>query len=137
MDIKNKKKFAEIKIWRIDNNHRFTTKDDYIFTKIKPHLHNAIKNIYQKNQTVYKNKINAKLNQTYLSKTYALTSREAQVTLEILKGKKDEKIANTLHIAFSTLRTHLKHIFSKLKVNSRALLLHRIYLDISLVPQSV
>jgi hypothetical protein len=66
-------KFAEIKIWRIDNHHRFTTKDDYIFKKIKPHLHNAIKNIYQKNQTTYKNKTNVKLNQTYLSKTYALT----------------------------------------------------------------
>jgi DNA-binding NarL/FixJ family response regulator len=67
----------------------------------------------------------------------ALTSRETQVTLEILKGNQDEKIANTLNIAFSTLRTHLKHIFSKLQVNSRILLLHRIYLDISLTSQAV
>jgi DNA-binding CsgD family transcriptional regulator len=131
MSIKNtQKQITEIKIWRTDSQHHFTKKEDYVFEKIKPHFHNAIKNRAHKEKASPKDKTYPQINATYLSQTYTLTSREAQVTLEVLKGKQDENIAKTLNIAFSTLRTHLKNIFSKLHVNSRALLLNRIYLDI-------
>jgi DNA-binding NarL/FixJ family response regulator len=135
--VKNKqKKIGELKISRANGSYNFTKKDYYLFEKIKPHLCNAINNIYQEEQNSNKNNTLPDLNLKYLAKTYKLTLREAQVTLEILQGKQDEIIAKKLNIAFSTLRTHLKNIFSKLQVNSRTLLLNRIYLDVLPLSQS-
>lgn len=41
-------------------------------------------------------------------------------------GLTDKQIASRLDISFSTVRTHLKHVFYKLSVNNRAQLIRQL-----------
>lgn len=49
-----------------------------------------------------------------------LTSRETQVLQSIAQGKSYTKIANELFINKETVRTHIRNIYLKLSVNSKA-----------------
>lgn len=53
-----------------------------------------------------------------------LTAREARVLALVGQGLSNEVIARELHIAPSTLRTHLKHLYRKLNLASRAEAVH-------------
>ena len=48
-----------------------------------------------------------------------LSKRETQVMLELIKGKSNREIAEALEISINTLKSHLKKIFGKLKVENR------------------
>ena len=50
----------------------------------------------------------------------ALTEREKEVLLLVLAGKSNKEIASDLYITESTVKTHVRNIFSKYDVNSRA-----------------
>ncbi len=52
--------------------------------------------------------------------TLALTAKEWQVLQMIGQGLSNEAIANTMNIAVSTVRSHIKHIYQKLGVSNRA-----------------
>jgi DNA-binding NarL/FixJ family response regulator len=52
----------------------------------------------------------------------ALTAREAQIALEIAYGKTDHEMAETMGVAFSTIRTHINHLYGKLGIRNRAAL---------------
>ena len=54
-----------------------------------------------------------------LSTKHGLSPRETDIALLVCKGFTDREIANLLGIAFSTVRTHLKHLFTKLDVTNR------------------
>jgi len=60
---------------------------------------------------------------------YPLTPRELEVISEIINGKSNKQIATYLFIEESTVKTHLKNIFRKLNVSTRAeifaLLVHK------------
>ena len=49
-----------------------------------------------------------------------LTPRELEVLSHIAEGKSNREIARELHLSLSTVKTHLEHIFFKLKVSDRA-----------------
>ena len=49
-----------------------------------------------------------------------LTVRESEILNSIVDGKSNREIAEMLHIADSTVKFHINHIFSKLGVNDRA-----------------
>lgn len=49
-----------------------------------------------------------------------LTKRETQIIEEVAKGKTRGKIAEELFIDIETVKSHLKNIYRKLNVNSRA-----------------
>jgi two-component system NarL family response regulator len=51
---------------------------------------------------------------------HALTEREEQILQRLAEGKSNRSISEELHITESTVKTHLKHLFSKLDVTSRA-----------------
>ena len=51
--------------------------------------------------------------------TGALTEREAQVLRLLAQGQSNKEIAQTLQIVEDTVKTHVKHILSKLGVQSR------------------
>lgn len=55
---------------------------------------------------------------------WRLSSREAQICLLVCKGLTDQEIASVLGISFSTVRTHLKRIFTKLDVTTRSELIY-------------
>jgi DNA-binding NarL/FixJ family response regulator len=48
---------------------------------------------------------------------YNLTERELEVLQLLAKGHSTKAIADKLHIAFNTVRSHLKNIYAKLHVN--------------------
>jgi len=48
-----------------------------------------------------------------------LTPREVEILSHIAVGKSNRQIAMGLHLSISTVKTHLEHIFSKLKVSDR------------------
>jgi DNA-binding CsgD family transcriptional regulator len=50
---------------------------------------------------------------------YGLTEREAEIAKALLEGKSDKEIAGSLHIAASTVRSHLQKIYGKTGVSSR------------------
>jgi len=49
-----------------------------------------------------------------------LTPRELEVVALVALGKSNRQISNELHLSLSTVKTHLEHIFFKLRVNDRA-----------------
>lgn len=49
-----------------------------------------------------------------------LSEREAEVLQALTQGLSDKMIADRLHISIPTVRFHLKNIYAKLHVNSRA-----------------
>lgn len=51
---------------------------------------------------------------------FRLSRRETEISLLVCKGLTDKEIARVLGMAFSTVRTHLKHIFQKLDVSTRS-----------------
>jgi len=51
---------------------------------------------------------------------YALTQREKEVLQDIVNGLTYKELANRHHIAGSTAKKHILHIYQKLNVNSRA-----------------
>lgn len=51
--------------------------------------------------------------------TEHLTAREKEVLTHLTKGASNETIASELHISVHTLRTHLYHIYRKIKVHNR------------------
>lgn len=61
-----------------------------------------------------------RINREVLQSRFELTPREIDICLLICKGFTDQEIASILNIAFSTIRTHLKHIFLKLDVSNRS-----------------
>jgi DNA-binding CsgD family transcriptional regulator/PAS domain-containing protein len=59
-----------------------------------------------------------------LRKRHHLTSREVEICMLVCKGLTDPEIASALNIAYSTVRTHLNNLFTKLDVTTRSELIY-------------
>ncbi len=59
-----------------------------------------------------------KKNSTYSQLILSLSSREIEILELITKGYSYKMIADILKIATETVRTHIKHVYKKLQVNS-------------------
>lgn len=57
--------------------------------------------------------------------TTVLTERELQIATLVALGKVNKQIASELHISEWTVSTHLRRIFAKLGVSSRAAMVYR------------
>ncbi|MCG7340343.1 response regulator transcription factor [Staphylococcus sp. ACRSN] len=51
--------------------------------------------------------------------TNKLSKRESEVLKEMVKGKTNKEIAETLFVSEKTVKTHVSHIFNKLQVGDR------------------
>ena len=61
----------------------------------------------------------------YIQHRYGLTSRERQVAELICQGDKNDAVAQTLSISPGTVKTHLRNIYRKVRVQSKiSMLLH-------------
>ena len=67
----------------------------------------------------------------FLKNRYHLTPRETQVAILICRGFSNDEIAKALKISQSTVKTHLKNLFRRVRVNSRILLLLRFIEDVT------
>ena len=61
---------------------------------------------------------NKKTNKSRLKEDERLNSREADVVNLIIEGKSYKMVANELGISLNTVRTYIKAIYKKLKINS-------------------
>ena len=61
---------------------------------------------------------NKKTNKSRLKEDERLNSREADVVNLIIEGKSYKMVANELGISLNTVRTYIKTIYKKLKINS-------------------
>ena len=57
--------------------------------------------------------------------TEILTERELQIATLVAMGRLNKQIADKLHISEWTVSTHLRRIFAKLGVRSRAAMVYR------------
>lgn len=48
-----------------------------------------------------------------------LTRKEKEVVQELLKGKRNQEIAENLNVSVNTIRTHLAHIYAKTNSSGR------------------
>ena len=55
-----------------------------------------------------------------------LTARQLEVALLAVAGKSDREISDTLGVSPATVRTHLRNIFARLEISSRAEIARRI-----------
>lgn len=56
-----------------------------------------------------------------------LTERELQIVQLVAQGHSNKQIAHRLHISEWTVSTHLRRVFAKLDVDSRAAMVYRCY----------
>ena len=54
-----------------------------------------------------------------LASATGLTAREVEVCTSVLQGMSDREIALHFGISFTTVRTHLKHIYEKIGITGR------------------
>jgi len=120
---------GDLRIWRSRRHSSFDAADLLMLELIKPHFFNAMKNLLRlarQREAQLSSSIEvieaAGLTLGKLKSIYGLTSREAQIAMEIAHGKTDLEIAATLCISFSTIRTHINHVYDKLGVRNRAAL---------------
>lgn len=60
---------------------------------------------------------------------YMLTAKERLVAEQVMKGLPNKKIASNLYCALPTVNTHLRHIFQKMNVNSKAEVARLLYVN--------
>ena len=60
------------------------------------------------------------------AKSIKLTQRETEIFLLVLEQKRNQEIAELLHISLGTVKTHIHNIFAKADVENRGLLILKI-----------
>jgi len=125
---------ADMRIWRNCRRENFDSADLEVLELIKPHFCNSMRNVLRSSReaghTVPSSAAPIEsevLSIERLSRVHGLTRREAQIALEVAYGKTDREIAKTIGVAFSTVRTHVNHVYEKLGVGTRAGLVRLIY----------
>ncbi len=58
---------------------------------------------------------------------HSLTDREKNVVFLIIRGKKNQEIAQELNISIPTVKKHIQNIFQKMNVSNRASLIAKLY----------
>lgn len=61
-----------------------------------------------------------------LRQRFGLTEREAHVVKEVLKGASNQEVAHSLSITEHTVKDYLKKVMTKLKVNSRSMVISKV-----------
>jgi len=122
---------GDMRIWRSRQHSAFSEDDLQILEIIKPHFLNAMRNVLCLTEGGRAGRIMSGgiqkmgfegLTVEHIKRRYGLTAREAQITIEAAHGKSDQEIAEGIGIAFSTVRSHLNHVYQKLGLHSRAAL---------------
>lgn len=106
-----------VTLYKSEKAGDFSEKDLYILKQILPHLQTRFEvdlaHIKQNEKSV-----------SYRLKTqFLLTNREVEIMGLVYQGNSNAEIATILGISLNTVKKHLYHIFDKIEVNSRTLLI--------------
>ena len=110
---------GDLRIWRKRSRDGFDESANVLLEHLKPHLVQAIHNIRRLRQLHTHAAVTKEDKSHNLRYKFSLTAREAEIARLLLDGEGDDAIANSLHISVATVRTHVKHIFSKTGVRNR------------------
>jgi DNA-binding CsgD family transcriptional regulator len=121
---------GDIRIWRNKKRQAFDRTSVDLLQMISPHFTNSLRNMQNETNSEETSQdspiINASWDSALIAKEFSFTGRESEIVRELLRGKKDEDIANQLCIACCTLRTHVQHIYAKTRVHNRTSLCHKV-----------
>lgn len=104
---------GDLRIWRSKSGENFEESDLAILNLIKPAFIAALDRCQTKSASQWNHNTLRDI----------LSEREAQVVELLTQGLVDKEIARRMDISFTTVRTHIGHIFHKLNVDSRAKLI--------------
>lgn len=128
-----KENIGDIRLWRNKNKPNFDKGATQLLQMVQPLFTNFLRNARLFNSKVSltgnnreQSAIKAVWNAERVAEKFGFTPREVEIVREVLRGKKDEGIAAELCIAYSTLRTHIKHIYVKTAVHNRSALCHKV-----------
>lgn len=102
----------------------FAKKEEEIANK------NQLENLVQQKMNQYQAMIHEKENANEenqvidFCKYYKMTKRESEILRLVLKGKKNQEIADELFISVGTVKSHIYSIYKKLEVDRRSQLMH-------------
>ena len=131
---KGDRNIGDFRIWRSRKRDNFTREELKILDLIAPHFRNVMRNIsFAKHVPPA---LELQEIERWFADEYGLTSRELEITMAILEGHADKVICDMKRIAAPTLRTHLRHIFEKVNVRSRAELCSKAIFNSKQIAQS-
>jgi len=107
---------GDLRVWRKKRRPHFGKREAVLLDTILPYFRNALIHAKVIDELTKKSVV---LDRNHIKKSYFLTDRESDIALLVCKGLTDQEIAFALEIAFSTVRTHVKHLFQKLDVTTR------------------
>ncbi len=118
---------GDLRIWRGRDGEDFTARDTELLDAIGPAFTNAMRAALLRDNS-RDPALNLLVALDRAAEDAALTEREKDICAGILAGHSDKEIAESCGISFTTVRTHLKHIYEKFGISSRAQLLkHVVY----------
>ncbi|CZF81626.1 Putative HTH-type transcriptional regulator/MT0914 [Grimontia celer] len=125
---------GDIRIWRSRRRNDFTKRDVEIVSAMGTAFTNAMKharpNAFSKEDVrpdvIPDINASSGMDEDFLVEEYHLTAREVDVCLAVIQGLSDKEIARRYNVSFTTVRTHIKHLFEKLNVRGRTQLIHKV-----------
>ena len=96
------------------NSRAYLKTNTSILSLLMPHLDTALRGI----ECLHEVRTND--NVVRLPKLDIISGRESQVLALVVEGKTNIEIADSLFISLNTVKNHLKNIFRKMNVSSRA-----------------
>ena len=116
---------GDLRIWRGKDKEDFSFRELEILDAIGPAFTNAMRvALAQEAPAGGRMDLHAALDQA--ADCAMLTPREKEVCGAVLAGLSDHQIADKCGISFTTVRSHLKHIYRKLGITGRAQLLSKV-----------
>lgn len=116
---------GDLRIWRAQKRDDFSRRDVAVLDAIGPAFTTAMR-IALAREGHEHGVLSLVAAVDRLSSRTALTRREKEIAVALLLGKPDKQIAEECGIAYTTVRTHVKHIFEKLEVTGRSQFFRRI-----------
>lgn len=125
---------ADWRIWRSRRRENFDRRSLDILDMLAPHLRNAT--LIEQLLQLRKSSPTACPSVAAIRDSTGLSERESQIAYHAVLGKADRDIAAALFLSLSTVRTHLRHIYTKLGVTNRASLCRRLTQPDRAIPPS-
>ena len=118
---------GDLRIWRARHREDFSRREVRLLDAIGPAFTNAMRTALAREGHEHGVLSLVEALDRVQSRT-VLTRREKEIATAVLLGKSDREIADECGIAYTTVRTHLKHVFEKLGVSGRTQLFRRLAL---------
>ncbi|WP_417434626.1 helix-turn-helix transcriptional regulator [Hoeflea sp.] len=116
---------GDLRIWRGRNKEDFSHRELDILNAIGPAFTNAMRGAMAREKTT-QGKVDLVTALEQAANGAMLTAREKEICAAVLAGLSDQQIATKYGISFTTVRSHIKHIYGKLGITGRTQLLSRV-----------